>query len=370
MPKNEVFKEFCENMYSKEKNYNSICSKIKGGSDMKKKLLNNIAAILVIAIIMGVTAKGVYAKIVWNIDYAKYQNRNIITKSIAIDEKTKDEQSENLNMNYIYQDKIGIKLNSIMITNDYCQIDFDIKLEEEISKFKEKIRYGIAIYDENNNIYIIHNWKHEENLYWKKLYKELGVKSNSMNNVLNSSAAFGSSKLTMKSAVGFPKSKKLYVRMFDIGYEDYEIDSKTLECIYHNDICLSDSEWQFEIEIPEKFYERTSVELDFVENVKGIKLSKAELTETALTIKAEIDYMRDFLLDGKDMGREEFDKLRDAVFYISDGDNNIYKPIDFGTGTGNEINARFGIGKESLNKRIFLNISLNDIQEKIELIQK
>lgn len=369
MSENRIFKEFCENAYNKEKNYNAICSKIKGGIDVKRKLLN-IAAMLVIAVIIGATAKEVYAKIVWNIMYEQYQNRNVNTKSIAIDETVKDKYSENLNMEYIYQDGIGIKLNSIMITNDYCQIDFDIKLKEEISKFEENIRYGIAVYDENNNIYIIHEWKHEKNLYWKKLYKELGVKSNNMNNILNSSASFGTSKLTMTSKVGFPKSKKLYVRMFDIGYEDFEIDPETLKDIYHNDIYLSNSEWQFEIDIPEKFYERTEVELKLLEDVKGIKLNKAELTETALTMNIEIDQIRELLLDGKDMEKEEFDKLRNAAFYISDEYDNIYMAIDFGTGKGDEINAKFGIGKEILNKKIFLNISLNDIQEKIELIQK
>ncbi len=369
MSENRIFKEFCEKVYNKENNYSSICSKIKGGSGMKKKIFN-IVAMLIIAVIVGTTAKGVYAKIVWNIAYEEYRNRNVITKSIAIDETAKNKYSENLNMEYMYQDGIGIKLNSIMITNDYCQIDFDIKLEEEISKFEEKIRYGIAIYDENNNIYIIHEWKHEKNLYMKKLYKELGLKSNNSNNILQSSASFKSSKLTMTSDVGFPKSKKLYVRMFDIGYEDFEIDPKTLKDIYHNDIYLSDSEWQFEIDIPEKFYERTEIELKLLEEAKGIKLNKAELTETALTMNIEIDQMREFLLDGKDMEKEEFDKLRNAAFYISDEDDNIYMAIDFGTGEGNEINARFGIGKEILNKKIFLNISLNNIQEKIELIQK
>ncbi|MCI8481970.1 MAG: hypothetical protein HFJ27_02560 [Clostridia bacterium] len=336
---------------------------------MKKKILN-IAAVLLVAVIIGVTAQGVYAKISWNIAYKEYQNRNVITKSIALEENAPNNYSENLNMDYIYQDKIGIKLNSIMITNDYCQIGFDIKLEEEISKWEEKIRYGIAVYDENNNIYILHGWKHEESLYWKKLYQELGLKRNNMKNILNDSASFGVSKLTMTSKVGFPKSKKLYVRMFDIGYEDSKIDSKTLEEIYHNDIYLSDSEWQFEIDIPEKFYERTEVELKLSEDVQGIKLNKAELTQTALTINIEIDQIREFLMAGKDMGKEEFDKLRNAVFYISDEDENIYMAMDLGIDKGNEINARFGIGKEMLNKKLFLNVSLNDIQKKVELIQK
>lgn len=367
MPENKIFKEFLESTYDREKNYNSICSKIKGGIDMKKKILN-IAAVLLIVLVTGVTAQSVYAKIAWHIEYKEYENRNVIRRTLAIDENN---YSENLNMDYMYQDNIGIKIKSFMITNDYLQLDFDIKFDKEMKIDKDDISYGIAIYDENNNIYIVNDRMHHnknKSSYRKKLYKELGVKSA---NMLTSSSFYGLSGIRMTSDKGFPQSKKLYIRIFDIGYTTYKYDDKHEKIIGYEENCLSDSEWQFEIDVPEKFYKRTTVELVPSKEVEGIVINKAELTETALIMKVNINGFRDFLMSGRDMETEEFNKSSDAAFYISDGDGNIYTASSRGTTQNeNEISARFGIGKDALDKKIFVNVSLNDIQTRIELVQK
>lgn len=371
MHENKIFRELLENVYNKEKNYTDISSKIKKVIDMKKKILKIVAVLLIVVI--GYTAQDIYAKIAWNISYEKYKNRNVITRSIALDEKAKDKYRENLNMDYIYQDKIGIKLNSLIIANDYCQIDLDIKLDEEIQIGEDNLQYGMVVYDENNNIYnISERWhKNEKQLtYWKKLYKELGIKEN-QSKELSNTAQYSKSKVTMTSIKGFPKSKKLYIRIFDIGYEDCKIDYEKMEVIYRNDINLSNSEWQFEIDIPEKFYERTETQLKLGKEVEGIDIKKAELTQTGLSMIVNIKQLKDFMLGGMNMGSEEFGTLSKAAFYISDGDDNIYTATEFGTTTENgELSVRFGIGKDDLDKGIFLNVSLNDIQEKIELVQK
>ena len=53
MQENKIFKEFLENTYNKDKNYNSICSYIKGGIYMKKNLLN-IAAVILTVLVIGI----------------------------------------------------------------------------------------------------------------------------------------------------------------------------------------------------------------------------------------------------------------------------------------------------------------------------
>lgn len=371
MSENKIFKEFCQSIYNKENNYHSICSNIKGGMDMKKKWFN-VAAVILIAVIIGVTAKGVYAKISWNIAYKEYENRNVITRKIAIDEEKQEEYSENLDMDYIYQDNIGIKLKSLMITNDYFQLDFDMQLNEKTQMNQDKISYGYAIYDENNHIYAILERtsfvKPKKGTYWKKLYKELGIKANKIT-MLSNTATLGGTTISMTSEEGFPKSKKLYVRIFDIGYDVYEIDAQNKKTEYIEEVCLSNSEWQFEIDVPEKFYERETVELVLSKEVDGIIINKAELTKTSLVMKVNIKGLRDFIMEGRDMGTQTFAKLRDAAFYLSDGEGNVYAPTELGTTKEKgEISARFGIGTDTLDKRIFLNVSLNDIQAKIELI--
>lgn len=177
--------------------------------------------------------------------------------------------------------------------------------------------------------------------------------------------------IVLMSTNGFPQSKKLYIRIFDVGYsidETNNEESKSNESKY---VCLSDSEWQFEIDVPEKFYKRTTVELVPSKEVDGIVINKAELTETALIMKVNINNFVDFLMSGRDMETEEFNKSSGAAFYISDGDGNIYTASSIGTTQNkDEISARFGIGKDALDKKIFLNVSLNDIQTRIELVQK
>ncbi len=362
MQENKIFKEFLENTYDKDKNYNSICSYIKGGIYMKKNLLN-IAAVILTVLVIGISAQNIYAKIAWNIEYKEYQKRNVITRQIAIDENSKDGYIENLNMDYTYQDNIGIKIKSLIITNDYCQIDFDTKLNEDVNK----ISYGYVVYDENYTIYACsERWSKSKNnkSYLQKLYKELGIKNNK-SKILSDSSWHGISKISMTSNIGFPNSKKLYIRIFDIGYDIFKENGSVEQ------IDLSNSEWQFEIDVPEKFYERTTIQLVLKNDVEGIVINKAELTQTGLVIKADIKQLRDFLMSGKDMKSEDYEKLENAVFYISDGNDNIYRATGLGTtNKANEISARFGIGKKDLDKKIFLNVSLNDIQEKVELVQK
>lgn len=366
MSENRIFKEFGESIYDRNENYKCICSKIKGGNDMKKKLLNTVAVLLMV-LVVGATAHGVYAQIAWNIEYKEYENRNVITKRIALNEEIKNGWAENIDMDYIYKDEIGIKLKSFMVTNDYCEIGLDFKFDDKdkINKYKDNFYYSYAIYDEDNNIYAISGGAK----YKKKLYKELG-KKNIKEPDLSCSVAIGESGIEMESIEGFPQSKKIYIRIFNIGYVINEVDDEHPETLNFQDHFLSSSEWQFEIDVPERFYERTAIELETRENVEGITINKAELTETSLSIKVNINNIREFLMSGKDMDAENFEKLRDAAFYISDNDGNIYAPTDMGLGEKDEIRAKFGIGKRDLDKKIFLNVSLNEIQAKAELIQK
>lgn len=314
MSENKILKEFLKNTYNQEKNYNSICSKIEKNIYEKKKVLN-VAALILIVLVIGVTANEVYAKVAWNIACKKYQERNIISKTIALDEGSRAKYSEKIDMNYIYKDKIGVKITSLILTNDYMHVGLDIKFEEEPNVNESMINYGFAIYDENNNVYCISKRtsknKVSEN-YYKKIYEELGIYNPFKNYKLGNSTARDISGITIISDKGFPQTKKLYIRIFDIGYIDFYSDK---------DICLSESEWQFEIDVPKKFYERTAIELVAKEEVEGIIINKVELTETDLLINIKIN---EFLTRDEEMKIKKFQELKNMVFYISDGDGNIY----------------------------------------------
>lgn len=357
----------CEN----NKKLKKYSEKFKEVFDMKKKFLNAVA-VVVLVLVIGTIAPKVYAMIVWNIEYKEYENRNIIRRMVALDESSRVGYIENIDMDYVYQDGIGIKITSLILTNDYCKIGIDT-ISENGEIDKDKTFFNYSIYDENNNIYAVLEritGSRKDSTYWKKVYKELGIKADNMNSQLAQTAFGNLSDITMTSIKGFPKSKKLYLRISNIGYINTEFDRESGKVFNIEDVCLSNSEWQFEIDVPEKFYDRAEIELVLSESVDGVIINKAELTETGLEMKISINKFREFLMSGKDMDQDTFNKLRDSAFYISDGDGNIYAPANIGLNEKDEIHARFGIGKDNLDKKIFLNVSLNDIQAKIELIKK
>lgn len=388
MRENKVFQEFLQNTYDKDKNFEFICSEIKGGIDMKRKILNMVAVLLVV-ILIGATSSSIYAKISWNIEYKEFQNRLVKTDLVAIDEATTNGYAENLNMEYIYQDGIGIKLNSLMMTNDYFEIYADIKLPEDLKINPDLFGFGYAIYDENKNVYALserikmYTKTKNKNNYYKKFYKELNIKYNPKDiygGILSNSSQGGTDsyvkgnliqKLFLTSMKGFPQSKKIYIRIFDLGYAMVDIDQTEHKITTAEDINVSNNEWQFEINVPEKFYERETINLKLEKEVNGVKLNKAELTETGLKLNVEVDGYRDLIMSGKDMTGEEFAKIQDESIFITDKDNNSFKLKNSATdGTEKGMDMIFDVPKNDLTKGLYLNVNINNINEKIKLIEK
>ena len=96
MSKNKVLKEYINNIYNKDRNYDIVFSKIKNKNNIRKIL--NIAAIFLITMMIGVTLPKIYAKIAWNIEYKEYEKREINTFKEAINDAIEDGYAEKLNM--------------------------------------------------------------------------------------------------------------------------------------------------------------------------------------------------------------------------------------------------------------------------------
>ena len=177
---NTTFKKYLESKYSKEDNYKKILSKEKGVVSMKKRILN-IAAIFLVIIIAGVLSTNIYAKIMWNIEFKDY--RQLPSKEIkgTLDELKEEGYAEVLNIDYLEQDGIGIKINSILLTDDCLDIDITSKFDEDIDVNSQTFSIGYTIYDENKNIYQIHSRMHlgEKTSKFDNVtlftYEELGV---------------------------------------------------------------------------------------------------------------------------------------------------------------------------------------------------
>lgn len=61
------FKEYVNSQFDCDTNYHMILNKVKGSGNMKKKKILNIAAVLLVILILGAMAPGIYASIKWNI---------------------------------------------------------------------------------------------------------------------------------------------------------------------------------------------------------------------------------------------------------------------------------------------------------------
>ena len=383
MLKSKLLKNYLNEKYSKENNYYEILQKVKGSGNMKKRKILNIAAILLIVIMLGALTPSIYAKIQWNIEYQEYENRPINYGSATINEAIQ-EYEKNIQMDYIYKNDIGIKIDSLILTNDYFKINVNFKLPEDIELNTQTFRYGFAVYDENGNIYGIQErmlFKDEKVPYWEKLYKELGtnydkkdvfavqLKDSSGMGVITSQKGNIIAYTQMTSNKGFPKSKKLYIRIFDIGYDLMELNEEKTQMLSAQNVNITNDEWIIELNIPEEFYTRQSINLKLANEVEGLKISKAELTKTALVMKVEQDGLRKAVMDGRNLSEEEFTNKINEAIHIEDEQGNTYNYTNLST-TENpeEIQLKFSLSTKDISKRLYLCVKINEKDYKVELI--
>ena len=288
-------------------------------------------------------------------------------------------------MDYIYKNDIGIKIDSLILTNDYFKINVNFRLPENIELNTQTFRYGFAIYDENNNIYGIQErmlFKDKKDVpYWEKLYKELGINYNKKDVFaveLNDSSGMGVitcqkgniiTYTQMTSNKGFPKSKKLYIRIFDIGYDLTELNEDKTQILSAQNVNITNDEWIIELNIPEEFYTRQSINLKLANEVEGLKVSKAELTQTALVLKVEQEGLRKAVMDGRNLSEEEFTNKINEAIHIEDEQGNTYNYINLST-TENpeEIQLKFSLSQKDISKKLYLCVKINGKDYKVELI--
>lgn len=386
--KNRQYEEFSEEKFNKNKNYQAIMSKVKEGKTMRSFKMSNVAAVLAVVIIVSCMAPSIYAKIQWNIQFKEYQNREFETGSGTIKEAVESGYYEEVEMDYITQDGVSSKVDSLIITDDYLEAKINFKFADGIQVDSERFSYGFAVYDDENNIYGIFTRMHlgspeKRDKYTPYIYREIGVKYNKNDiyaNQLNDASGQEMvsvseeerniiSKITMNSTKGFPRSKKLYIRVFDLGYSMVELGQRKIE--QAEDFSISDAEWIFEIDVPEKFYERRTTELKLKEEIPGVEVEKITVTEVGLVVRAKIEGMNAIIDSGKDMSGNDWQKLRNETIYISDGEGKVYYENTMGTAqTKDWIKMNYEISKNMLSKKLYLHVKVNGQQYVSELIEK
>lgn len=385
---NKTLKEHLENEYSKEKNYQKIFYKEKKVVSMKRKILN-IAAIFLVIIVAGVLSTNIYAEIQWNKEFDIYKNLPSVRTKGTLAEIKEDGYAEVIDTDYITQDGISIKVNEMLLTDDVLDIDLTFKFAENVNVDYDRFDFGYSIYDENKNVYAVSSRMHlGENIKVdntaRYLYEELGIKYDKKNitalQLVNSSSKGIEStdkenrtidmNITLRAKDKFPQSKKLYIRIFDLGYSVMETDPDTRKITNMKDYKLSESKWNFEITVPDKFYERNTKELKLESQIPGIEFKNITITDTSLNLTFKSEEYDELIKIGKDMEPNDFAEMRDNILYISNKTGNRYNEINIGT-TGNEKEYKItlDVGMKYLDD-LYVNYLDNGIPYRVKLIEK
>ena len=385
---NKTLKEHLENEFNKEKNYQKILYKEKKVVSMKRKILN-IAAIFLVIVVAGVLSTNIYAEIQWNKEFDIYKNLPSVRTKGTLAEIKEDGYAEVIDTDYITQDGISIKVNEMLLTDDVLSIDLNFKFDENVNVDYDMFNFGYSIYDENKNIYAVSSRMHlgediKVDNTARYLYEELGIKYN-RNNIIESQLTNSSSNgvetidkenrtmnmnITLRAKDKFPQSKKLYIRIFDLGYSLMETDTNTRKITNMKDFKLSNSKWNFEITVPDKFYERNSKELKPESQIPGIEFENITITDTGLSLTFKSEEYDELIKAGKDMESSEFLEKNQNMLYISDKTGNRYNEINIGT-TGNdkEYKMTLDVGMKYLDD-LYVNYLDNGIPYRVKLIEK
>ncbi len=249
---------------------------------------------------------------------------------------------ENIDSEYQYSNDIGCKINSFVFsdTNLSLLLDFDF-LRKPIRI--NQLFTDVIIYDENGNIYsseLVGSkkcFKHR-----KEIYKEKGLKQE---NELTDAYSFGALYQTEDRCIlqlslesKYPVAEKLYINAYGIGYMDRKLDY----------VDLYDGEWNFEIDVPEKFVNRKNNEYKLKEKVDEIELQSLIISDTAtyMEYKPNFDYVYFEIVD-------ETGKAYDFYSRKLHKDD-IYE-------------ARCSANKNMLNGKVYLRILYQDKIKTIEL---
>ena len=385
---NKYLKEYTEKEFNKQENYNKILSRSKGDGEMKMtiKKITSLVAVFILVLFIGVTSKTIYAKVKWNIEFKDFQNRPQIESKGRIEQAREDGYAEVLDMDYVTQDGIGVKVDSIMLTDDCFMANLSFKFDENIKVDAQNFLYNCVVYDENNNIYGVCERVETDNLKMKYLpfvYKELGVKYDKRNvhaielgdqigigimKVNEKNKSLESSMEVRSNKANFPKSKKLYIRIENLGFTMVDVENRKI--VNTEDFQISNSKWIFEIDVPEKFYQRETYNLELKEEIPGLEVTRINLTELGLTMNFKSKDYYDLIMKGKDMNSEEFKEKRNNMLYLTDERENKYQDLDCGTAEGEkEFKMRIDASKKDLESKIYLNYNVDGKEYKTELIK-
>ena len=278
-----------------------------------------IKFISLISAFIAITAGVVFAK-----DISKWIN-NIFkpeTTSNGIIQMAEEGYIQNTNMDFIEDNGISIKIDSILMDDYNLDIAFEVKTEENIKPIYNIEISDLIISDENNNIiYCSYDRVDLYEDFCKKHNIEFSNK-NMHNNYTNEGYQTEVIERTDNSvkflyklySTGYPKSKKL---IFD--FKNINIISR-VENITNDRVSQNlEGEWNIEVDLPEVFYNRKNLIYsvkDKSDKKSNVILKEAIGTYTEMHIELTIKKFR----KGYKPTEKELDRFLNEILNTSEED--------------------------------------------------
>ena len=313
--------------------------------------LKRVAGLILFLLVFSGTAISAY------IGFQQTIRNNKVYMQGSIKDAENSGYLQKVDMDYIYSENIGVKVDELSISDN----DFNIVLDFDFSKERLKnnsVLLNYVIYDENNNIYCYGDStinKKGKNLV--KFYKEMQIdynkedwyenvysKTKSQNNLIETQEKL-KTQISLKANNRFPRSKKIYVRIFEIGY---------LEDLKYKNIAKN-TEWILEVDLSEKFYNRETVDFILKEEIEGFSLEEAYITDTSMTIKATIDNMTG--------------NIKDKVVVI-DENGKEYISENINSKVGKQIILNYSINKDNVESEMKIKVLINNEYVVLDLERK
>lgn len=381
--KHRVYADFSKEKFNQTKNYEAILSKVKEKKMRKRRKIANMVAIFVVILLLGTASSQIYAKIKWNITFQKMEKNSIEETNETLNNAKTSGFAEKLGEDYTVQDGVGIKLDSLLLTDDCLNTRITFKFAEEKEVDSETFDFGYMIYDENKNIYDLQSRMHldvekEQNLK-RAILQELDEKyaPNDVYPVLFSDNTIKQPveitedrtiviDLTVHAKEKFPPSQKLYMQVFDLGYlmsnlEEFQ-GPVSLEEVETEDFVITPEKWILEKELPERFQERQTMELVLKDKIPDLELEKCTITETGMVLVFQSEKYVSLVKSGQDAKRD--------TLTVTDGEGNLHQDLESGLTKKNTYKMNIDAGKKDLDKKLFLNFTRDGKTYTSELVEK
>ena len=365
---NKFMDYLINNEYSMQDNYSIIMKKIHNHNN--QYYIKAVAASILLFVIVSFIGNEIYAKIQWNIQYKEYLNVDRGVTSLSVKESESSGNLVKIDDQYNYKNNIGLKIDNLFISDDELELDVFIDLSKIDNFRSDTLGFGYIIYDENNSIigaYTRRGWEYSKfnslkkcfsTNYFKKFMKEKNIsyKEHDLVKLMNYNSC--SEKLiestnkivTQRILISsenrkIPKSQKIYIRIFDLGYA--VSDSKTLD--YEDFELCKNEEWNYDIIIPDKIYSRDNLFLMVENTTSKAKITTASVSESRLIIE----------FNGFE-STEEYNK------FVESNDNDNFR-LYLEDQNGNVINYSQNIGgyapNEELTYKCYFDLNKNNFIE-------